>query len=513
MTDNRYGTFKYGTSHKYGASTPSTNLSWGVTVDWLENGIPTNEALRMTNLYISRGRKRQIGAFGDGFEKIPTGQAIITLDNYDGRYDAWDTSSPLFPNVGYGKDVRIVVRYMQSSVSYPIFMGTINNIVPVGYGANAKVVLYVSDNLDFLRNGVGRIAIHTNIAPEDAIGLILDNIGYPDRWGRVLDTSGDSIDYWWCSGNRQAMTELGELSNSFLGQFFCDAQGQARFIARATTYDSTLDLYQDELLKDISNPQPYEIRRNITRIKVHPRTLAATGIIWQLLGNVPSVPPGSVNRLELFANYTYNNIPVPAQNIVQPVANTDYTMNTQEDGGGTNVTADFTVTLTDFGDTAKLVITNTGAGLAYITKLQIRGDAIYDPNVADVTYPQNINGIAVPRELVLDLPWQQDVNIAVDISNVLGPFYAALHPTPAVTLEARPDIQFIVDLFDIITVSIPAIGMTGFAFRVGGIEHRNLMDNCQSIQTKLYLEPYISASGFMAWDTRSEWDTETVFGW
>lgn len=513
MTDRRYGVNLYGDGKLYGASDTREALAWDVSVDWDEDGLfDGNEASRLTGVSINRGRKKLLEAVGQGFEKIPTGSAQVELRNDDGRFDGWNTASPLYPNVGYGKEIKIGVRDLSGSVApYPVFYGVITDIVPVGYGHDAKVVISASDNMDFLRNTVGRVAMQLNITPDAAIGYVLDAAGW--RWGKNLDASTDSIPYWWASGNRQAISEIEELALSFLGYFFIDASGNATFKTRTNISDSAADYLQEKLLKDVDNPQPYELGRNIVRLKVHPRTQASTGTLWQLVGNTPSILTGASNALTLFANYTYNNAPVPAINVITPVATTDWLINAQSDGLGSDLTSSCTCTMTDFGDTARLVFTNLSGSTGFLITPKIRGDAIYEVNASDITYPSDTDTISKPRELVLDLPWQQDINSAVDIANVMGAFYSGNHPMPNIKMQDYPDIQFSADLFDIVSLALPYLGLTGESFRVCGIEHQTNNENCQSVTTRIYLEPYVSGGDYMQFDTHADWDTSTIFGY
>lgn len=512
MTDRRYGINKYGDGKLYGASDTRDALAWDVSIDWDGDGrLETNDARLLTGVSITRGRRKLMGGLGDGFEPIGSGSCQLTFRNDDGRFDAWNQNSPLYPNVEYGKDVRVRVKDLTTGVISPLFYGTITDISPSGYGVNAQVTISASDGMEFLRNAAARAAIQQGITPEDAMGLILDSAGWPPRWGRSFEAGTDVIPYWWASGNKKAMDELEDLANSFLGYFFIDVYGRARIIARTSVGSSMADFEEGELWKDIGNPQPYEIRRNITRIKCHPRILAATDTIWELVGEAPSIAAGG--SLTLFANYAYNNAPTPALNVLTPVAATDFTLNTLRDGTGTDLTANCTVAITDFGDTAKLVISNSSGSLGYLTLIKVRGDALYEPNTTDVTYPADTSTAANPRELVLDLPWQQDINVAVDQVNVLGPHFSGLHPTPNVKVSDRPSLQFGLELFDIITLTLPSIGLSGNSFRVGGIEHATVGENCQSVESRLFFEPYITADDYMQWDTRSVWDTSTVFGW
>ena len=136
MTDNRYGTFKYGSAsgHKYGASSTGTidALAWGIDVDWNGDGFfdGVNEGNRAVSIRMFRGRNKQLRPSGEGFEPIRTGSITVELDNYDGRYDGWNSSSPLYPNVEPGKEIRVRVRNLYTGVIYPVFRGVINDIQP-----------------------------------------------------------------------------------------------------------------------------------------------------------------------------------------------------------------------------------------------------------------------------------------------------------------------------------------------------------------------------------------------
>jgi len=511
MTDRRYGVNKYGDGKLYGPSDAREALAWDVSVDWDDNGIfDANETDLLTGIGVYRGRTRLLSPSGEGFESIPTGKAVITLNNADGRFDGWNTSSPLYPNVKYGKDLRLRVRDLNTDARYGLFRGTIADIVPVGYGEDARVMIYASDGLDLLRNYVGRVAMQHDITPDEAIGMVLDAVHWPARWGRSLDVSAETIPFWWSSGSKQAMSEIEDLATSFLGYFFADRDGRARYVKRSSVIDAVANYAQGSLLKDLDNPQPYTLLRNVTRVKVHPRNQASTSTIFVLAGTPPAVLTGGANSQKFFANYTYNNGPVPAENVTISV----FEANTQSNFLGTDETANCVAALTDFGDSGFVEVTNNSAGLVYI-RLELEGDAIYEPNVSDVTYPSDLSGISMPRELVLDMLWQQDLNVARDIANVLGAFYGGLHPMPSVKLDSQPALQFAPDLFDIATADLNSIGLNGVSFRVGGLTHEtdSQFENCQRVKTRLYLEPYVSADDFMQWDTASVWDESTIFGY
>lgn len=515
MANRLFGTSnKFGTSNTFGASTSADAfLRWGIEIDWDGDGVFTgeNEANgRLLSISRNRGRTNMIQSSGNGFEQVKSGSCSFTLRNNDGRYDGWNTASPLYPNVGYGKDVRITVKDQSTGIISPYFYGQITDIKTVNYGKDPQVIIDVEDGIRYLRDQSVGVALQQSVTPDEAIGLILDDANWPARWGRNLTASTDVIDYWWASGNKIAGSEINDIEQSFLGTFFVNASGQAVYLNRIVITESVAEFYQSEILRDIGLPQPFVNYRNVIKVKTHPRLASDTSVLYQLLGNIPSITTG--DSITIWADLTYNNESVPALSIVTPAATTDYTMNTQADGGGTDKTANCTVSATLLGDTVKLVVANNSGATVYITKLQVRGIAIYTQNSAAITNPSNLATVTNKRQFTLDLLWQQDANVASDVSVLMGNFFSVNNIFPTIKIEQRPDLQFGVDLFDIVTLTVEKLGITGQSFRVGGISDNSISENCQTLETTYYLEPYIAAGDFWAWDTASDFGSTTIFG-
>lgn len=95
-----------------------------------------------------------------------------------------------------------------------------------------------------------------------------------------------------------------------------------------------------------------------------------------------------------------------------PVATTDYTMNGLEDGSGTDLTSDHTVTATFFSSSVKLVVSNTGSVNAVITKLQGRGRGLYSFGVKHIRATDSASVTAHgERQRSFHLAWQSDPNV------------------------------------------------------------------------------------------------------
>ncbi len=69
----------------------------------------------------------------------------------------------------------------------------------------------------------------------------------------------------------------------------------------------------------------------------------------------------------------------------QPVANTDYLMNTKSDGTGTDLTSSLTVSVTFYTAEAEVKLTNASGYTGYVTRLYLKGKAVYQDSPIKVT--------------------------------------------------------------------------------------------------------------------------------
>lgn len=522
MTDNRYSTFKYGTTHKYGASTAEDSLAWGIEVDWDGDGAFTgeNEAGYLIKApSIKRGRRTMLRPAGQGFESIRTGQATVVLSNHDGRYDAWNASSPLYPNVESGRDIRIRVRDRNTGTIYDRFYGIIQDIVPSGYDATAIVTIYCDDGMRILRDSeatVQRPYTDGTLAPatlNSCIDTILDAIQWPTRWGTDIDESSYGIRYWYANGDRSVATEIEDIALSFFGYFFITNDGQARFINNMENRTSVVSLDKAELLKDIGNPQPWTIRRQVVKIRFHVRKKADDAVVWQPLETDPPLDPGETR--EFFASYIYNGFPAYLEDFFRSIVYSlsPYVVYTS----GLTIVAD----TSDFGSKVFLTFTNPNVDAVYIfpgnpdnypEATFISGDITWTERADTISSPRDPSTIANPRSLVLDSLWYQDRNQVYDFVDEYQAFISELHKTPVIQIENRFAKQFTPDLFDVITVSISTLGISSETFRVGAIEEESVGETTQAVRTTFYLEPFVEpVAGVGIWDT-SVWDTGK-WGW
>lgn len=528
MTDNHYGTiFKYGTSHKYGASSTGQTeaLAWGIEVDWDGDGSfdGDNEADHLLRTpSIKRGRRTMLRPSGQGFESVRTGQAVVMLSNHDGRYDAWNTSSPIYPNVEAGKDIRIRVLDKYTGIVYKRFYGVIQEIEPYGYGSEAYVVITADDAMRTLRDTyttAQRPYTDGTLAPagiDECIGALLDKMQWPTRWSRNIDSSSYGVRYWYASGDRNVATELEDLALNFFGYCFITADGKFRFIDKTNNRTSVETISQSLMLKDIGNPQPWSIRRNVVKLRFHVRS-SANSIVWQPLDSDPALDPGETR--EYFVEYTDNGYPAYLENIVSQFrySTNPYVVEVGSPSG--------TAVVTDYGNRAFISINNPNAVPIYVyvahsqdalfpnNNTYIKGDITWTEKAESISNPRDPATVTNQRTLVLDSEWYQNKSQAYDFVDNYQAFISVAHKTPIIQMENRFALQFTPDLFDVITVDIPYLGLSNVDLRVGAIEEDDGGSNLtQKVKTKFYLEPFLTpTTGTGVWGT-GKWGV-TKWSW
>jgi len=457
---------------------------WVVNVDWTTAGTYDlrNDALLMTDYRVTRGRTQYLSSDGQGLEKMPPGVLTITLDNADGTYDPYNTSSVLYPNVEPGKYIRVLCN------GKPRFAGRIESIEPIGGVSNPQVVITAYDGLKQLEDTNISTGLHASIRTGAAIDEILSTAAqWPAIWGTSLNSGADIVPYWW-EDDITAYEAIDRLVQSEFGGYAVLADGKFRFLARGLSPAPVATLDQADMLKDIQIPMPYNVVRNCVKVMIHPTILRSTSALWTLQ-DVPSIA-GS-GSLEVWGRFTYENRMVAGTNTTQPVAATDYTLNTAQDGSGVNLTSLATVTSTYFAESVKNVIENGTSTPGYITLLRNRGQAVDSPNESFVLV--DTSGSNLKRIFIIDTPWMQSATKAKLFADYLIDILANVNKFPRFQMENQPDYQFTPDLLDRVTVKIGKYSIDT-TFRIGGIEEQWLSDNGQAVLTTFYTEPFLSQS-------------------
>lgn len=252
-----------------------------------------------------------------------------------------------------------------------------------------------------------------------------------------IEAGDDTLEWFW-SERRSALDIIRDLERSEHGLFLIARDGSPVFRERTTviTGGEAGEIDEDHLV-DCEMERPWSSVFNDVRVTCYPVEVLPTTEIWDFLDK-PQLAAGGT--LTIWAEFSH-----PADDVITPVANVDYTANTAENGSGSDMTANLSVTGTVFSDRAKLELENTHASTSlYVTMLRLRGKSLMrNPTtlVVEDTASQASYG---RRVLSVELPWQQDVNTAQALAEFLGQSYAEPTVSFAAQFERRlPDmVQF-----------------------------------------------------------------------
>jgi hypothetical protein len=538
----KYGSFKYGAEF-YGDGSINTveNLLWAVQIDWDGDGVfdGTNEAGRLVGLRIERGRDNYLSFSGVGFERYSAGRATIHLDNDDERFNAFNTSSPLYQQILPGRFVRIGVRDVANDTYHELIRGKIEDIQPFLAGNRQLVRIEVVDGQRFLEGRNIRLSYKRDAQNPANSGvefmwtygrwadriLSAEGANWPDdEWPRTYDVTEDyqgwdnpgSTEnfYGWLEHgwfwDRDALQAMRELEEAELGTFLHARNGEARFLSSHFTYDNLVEIYEDEVLRDITTPQPWEIVRNQISVDVNQVFSYSTSpvTVWQAGGtdnNAILVEAGSSIALDAKFNAQFSSL-VYGDGIVPYNTNWVITANTAADGTGTNISSDFYATFVGgtgyYGDGGAVIVFNNNASNGYITDIQLNGYFRYRPKTLSISdkdaTSQSVYG---NRILKLDTPWVQQTSYAQTITSFLVSKLKDPEPLPTIKIQNRPDKQFGLDLYvDAVNFVSDKLGIDNI-YRIGKITHEWLNETGQHVLTTLKLEPYFAIDAPTTIDT------------
>jgi hypothetical protein len=269
-----------------------------LSIDWSSvGGYPNNNDADYL-LWFSIDRGRNASFSGDPISgeaklaRAKVGQLTLTMDNNNGRYDVYNSSSPLYPHVSPSKIVRLSV-IDDLGTTYVLFTGSIDDIRPT-YGDDHRVTITCSDAWKQMSQNPMSTAMYTN---SDVSKPMIEIAGYLQSGsvlaGYAIQTGSENYPYMWGDEETpyQVLHDLAELDGGFCS---IDTQGFFRFIARvsAVAQSPSLTLDQSQVLRDIQMSQPWDGIINYIVVGIHDLTLSAVQVLVWTTPDVGRINPG-----------------------------------------------------------------------------------------------------------------------------------------------------------------------------------------------------------------------------
>lgn len=319
-------------------------------------------------------------------------------------------------------------------------------------------------------SSVVRVELLLEATGSNSVYVIIDEVriseelNYPRRY---FDTGLQNIGVAAFSGNT-ALFEIKEACNSEGARFYADENGDLHFENRQhynlEAYQVSSAQFDFSRIISFNHPEGDTGIINSVTIKMTPRSIVATKVIWTYFEVVQIPAGGTITRWASFAD----PVPTTSTGLVTPVATTDYLANDAANGSGTNRTSSISIVTTKFTDSAKLEITNGFGSPVYLTFLQLRGTPaekqpeivvpVVDQDSID-TYGEMPNG-----GLTLTPKYLSSVDYAEILGQYIVDSYGDQLTRTKIKVPALPQLQ----IGDMITVVNTPIDKT-YLMRILGI--------------------------------------------
>ena len=374
-----------------------------VLVDWVGDGLYAGPDDDVTANVIeiphySRGRSEASLLVGRSI----AGSATIRLLNPAGIYSSFNSGGALFGKILPRRRVKILSAdkfpydFPFLFDGTPLWAGYLDEIIPEPKrDLNHEAILKAVGIMSLLAEApVLDIAPQSNIKTDAALVLIMAAVGIPaaDYDFEVGDTT---MTRWFPSGNAlKDVRDIEETENGFIHEL---ADGRLKFENRKFRLTGSrltpITTFSDVLGASIPilrprQGDPWKDIYNTFRATVPTESVGALATLWTLFesgADSPLIGPGGTRTWE--ARYPLPDSPTADLGVnawTTLVASTDYTANSQADGGGVDHTADVTLVLTKGLTTLRIAITNNAAVDVFITLLQARGTPLTSGDPAGV---------------------------------------------------------------------------------------------------------------------------------
>ena len=405
--------------------------------------------------YVVTDLEVEVGISDDSYENrlAEPGRLRFDLNNADGDFTP-GSGSLAFTK---GTPVRIQVTY--AGATRTKFLGRISQVdIDTGVWGNQRMHVTALDWFDVAANQpVRQTAVQTNRSLADAVTTLLSGIPIqPDQVlvensAQIFPTVFDAI-----TKNTMVYGELNDLTLSEFGYAYLDQGGERLRVEASGSRKNIGELAKLPVNSDgsaLKKSDGFYLRKvdggklllnrtvqavynntfqdlkivhgkhilNEVAFTVYPKTVDTTLKVLFSLGQPIFLPELGTVEVKVYFRDPVGGRSINGTNLQNPVATTDYKMYANQDGTGTDLTANLIITPTFSSEGATLLFSNTGAA-GYTTFLQLRGYGIYpydpveivalDPSSRDIygkrplsirqVYQQNIEGATREANLILD---------------------------------------------------------------------------------------------------------------
>tara|TARA_R110000824_G_scaffold70157_2_gene180348 strand:- start:1867 stop:3432 length:1566 start_codon:yes stop_codon:yes gene_type:complete len=379
--------------------------SYTLLVDWNNDGdfTDSNDDISGDTLSLSWSRGRDYASALQG--RSVAGKLTATLINTEGKYSPSNTSSALTGNILPGRSIRLQAGSGSFPYTFPVafndavrWQGKLDRIKPAPAAVGRKTAtLTAFGTLGYLNQFETQLASKTNRRTDQAVGDILDDVGWEEADDRDLDTGQTTISRFWMSGKKtiDALRLVEEAEAGFIKE---SKSGQVAFENRYHRLTQTASTTSQATFSDadgaahtfeaIAQADPLATIVNHVEATARKFNTASVGVLWTHPENGSDSPTLAPGETKVFvAEYPNPDAANSAMEVnlwTTPAATTDILANTASGGSsgdsGDKI-ADITITATKTAERMEISLANADDGSSiYLTKIQARGTAVSTKN-------------------------------------------------------------------------------------------------------------------------------------
>lgn len=320
----------------------------------------------LTNVSSDTQRVNYTRNIATALRGIQPDHAIFELANEGGKYTSGRNGAiELLP----GRDVQLSATYGGST--YNLFQGHIDRVrTRPGIGDVARSVVEAIGGGDRLNRAIITTPLFTEI---NAGSLFTEIMTLANVGSFYADTLGDTVPYAWFR-DITASYALEQLIKSGDYRLYVDGAGTVRLrnrfwaINSGTAIGSMESFFAFDLVTDTDEVI------NEAKINAVPREqiTSPSTVAWI----DPPITIAASNHVGFWLQFLDPMnvaLAVPVTSMVTPVASQDYYAAANSDGTGSDYTANLSLNMAIFGETAVVSIFNVSSLTAYLSRFQLRG--------------------------------------------------------------------------------------------------------------------------------------------
>lgn len=362
-------------------------------VDWDNNGDFTDVYDDITAYVFSAQWQRGIRNGTDIIPQHTAGRCEFSLDNRDGRFSDYNAASPLYQKAIPGRPIKITMT-IGLGVEKTMWMGKLDEMEPelTAEPQLMKVKLRGYGIFEWMeqRKKV-KIALQSNKTAKQLLDTIAAAVGLT-AGERRFDTGQTQFQKFWTDGEISALDAFRSVTNTEGGILLEGNDGTVVFEDRSHRFTAPHTVSQATYTNAVAGAVRYNSIEQIlsgqksvfNRIEASAKTFDLSEdqlLVSQIdiyaddgqIGKPIELAAGASTELDLL-------FPAPGT-VAQEIAVNDWSLldmqaDTAIDGSGTDVSADITVSYSEYSNSMHVTLTNTGGVTAYIVVLRGWGVAI-----------------------------------------------------------------------------------------------------------------------------------------